>query len=47
VSTVFVRQGHYAVDPAILQKYPPADVTIDRISDLVGCDVNALIMTAR
>ena len=34
VTTVFVRQGHYARDPAVLRDYPPADVTIERIGDL-------------
>jgi FMN phosphatase YigB (HAD superfamily) len=33
VTTVFPRQGHYAVDPSV-NKYPPADVTIERIGDL-------------
>jgi len=45
VTTVFVRQGHYAYDPKLLAHYPPADVTIERISDLVGCDVDRLIAT--
>ena len=36
VTTVFPRQGHYAFDPAELTKYPPADVTIERIGDLRG-----------
>jgi hypothetical protein len=36
LTTVFVRQGHYAHDPAVVSAYPPADVTIDRIGDLVG-----------
>jgi FMN phosphatase YigB (HAD superfamily) len=36
VTTVFVRQGHYALDPKILAACPPADVTIDRIGDLVN-----------
>jgi len=45
VTTVFVRQGHYALDPKLLAHYPPADVTIERISDLVGCDVDRLIAT--
>jgi len=45
VTTVFVRQGHYAHDPKLLAHYPPADVTIERISDLVGCDVDRLIAT--
>src|SRR6185436_19106007 len=35
VTTVFVRQGHYATDPKILASYPPADVSIDRIGDLL------------
>jgi FMN phosphatase YigB (HAD superfamily) len=35
LTTVFVRQGHYALDPAIVSQYPPADVTIERISDLI------------
>jgi FMN phosphatase YigB (HAD superfamily) len=43
VTTVFVRQGHYALDPKLMAHYPPADVTIERISDLVGCDVDRLV----
>jgi hypothetical protein len=35
VTTVFVRQGHYAMDPAILANYPPADLTVERIGDLL------------
>ena len=35
VMTVFVRQGHYAHDPVALTTYPPADVSILRISDLL------------
>lgn len=35
VTTVFPRQGHYAHDPAILAKYPAADVTIEKIADLL------------
>ena len=34
VTTVFVRQGHYALDPAIVSAYPAADLTIDRIGDV-------------
>jgi len=34
LTTVFVRQGHYAHDPAHLAGYPAADVTIERIGDL-------------
>ena len=35
--TVFVRQGHYAMDLKAVAQYPPADVTIDHIGDLVNC----------
>jgi FMN phosphatase YigB (HAD superfamily) len=38
VTTVFPRQGHYAHDPQILASSPPADVTIDRIGDLLTLD---------
>ena len=36
LTTVFVRQGHYALDPAIVAAFPPADVTIDRIADVAA-----------
>ena len=35
VTTVFVRQGHYAADPKILASYPAADISIERIGDLL------------
>ncbi len=43
VTTVFPRQGHYAHDPEVLAKYPPADVSIDRIGDLLEYDFDKLI----
>ena len=36
LTTVFPRQGHYALDPKELAAYPPADVTVQRIGDLCG-----------
>jgi FMN phosphatase YigB (HAD superfamily) len=39
VTTVFVRQGHYALDPKILVTYPAADVSIERIGDLLDYDL--------
>jgi len=39
VTTVFVRQGHYALDPKILVTYPAADVSIERIGDLLDHDL--------
>jgi FMN phosphatase YigB (HAD superfamily) len=35
VTTVFVKQGHYARDSKALAEYPPADLSIERIGDLV------------
>jgi FMN phosphatase YigB (HAD superfamily) len=34
LTTVFVRQGHYAADAALVASYPAPDVAIDRIADL-------------
>src|SRR5215469_2907717 len=36
VTTVFPKQGHYANDPKILAEFPPADITVNRIGDLLG-----------
>ena len=41
VTTVFVRQGHYAHDQLTIAKYPPADVTLERIGEFVGFEVGA------
>ncbi len=43
VTTVFPRQGHYATDPEVLKVYPPADISIDRIGELVEYDLPAII----
>ena len=40
VTTVFPVQGHYALDKEQVAKYPPADLTIDRIGDLLGHDLS-------
>ena len=37
-TTVFVRQGTYAHDPKVVGTFPSADVTIERIGDLLECD---------
>lgn len=42
-TTVFVRQGHYAQDRAAVAAYPPADVTVERIGDLLQLDPRALV----
>jgi len=38
LTTVFARQGHYALDPAISSTCAPADLAIERIGDLLDCD---------
>lgn len=43
VTTVFVRQGHYALDPKILRKYPPPDVDIQSIGDIVKLELEQLL----
>jgi FMN phosphatase YigB (HAD superfamily) len=43
VTTVFVRQGHYAFDEKIISSYPAADVTIEHIGDLVQQDFSTLV----
>jgi FMN phosphatase YigB (HAD superfamily) len=35
VTTVFVRQGKFALDPKIVTAFPPADLAVDRIADLL------------
>jgi FMN phosphatase YigB (HAD superfamily) len=41
VTTVFPKQGHYALDPKILAENPPADMEVAKISDLLNCDLAA------
>jgi hypothetical protein len=42
VTTVFVPQGTYAHDPKVIGAYPAADVTFERIGDLLDCDLPQL-----
>lgn len=42
LTTIFLRQGHYALDPN-LSAYAPADLSIGRIGDLVDIDLSALL----
>ncbi len=47
LTTVFPRQGHYAADLESIASYPPADVTIERIGDLVHYDMSTLLGAER
>ncbi len=46
LTTVFVRQGHYAHDPHHLVGYMPADVTIESIGDFVTYNKPTLVSAA-
>jgi FMN phosphatase YigB (HAD superfamily) len=43
VTTVFPRQGQYAHDAKVISALPPADVTIERIGDLLDYDLSRLL----
>jgi FMN phosphatase YigB (HAD superfamily) len=47
VTTVFIKQGHYAADQAILSAYPAADFSFGHIGDLLQCDLLNLIGACR
>jgi FMN phosphatase YigB (HAD superfamily) len=42
LTTVFVRQGHYALDLANISAYPAADITLEKIGDLATTNVSHL-----
>jgi FMN phosphatase YigB (HAD superfamily) len=46
VTTVFPRQGHYAHDPEMLAGYPAADLSVERIGDLLDYDLLTLLGAA-
>jgi FMN phosphatase YigB (HAD superfamily) len=43
LTTLWPRQGHYALDSKAITAYPPPDLTIERIGDLVNYDLPALL----
>ena len=43
LTTVFPRQGHYALDPSIVASYPPADLAIEQIGELLDVDPAMLL----
>jgi len=47
LTTVWPRQGHYALDRKAIATYPSADITIERIGDLLNCDITALLGAAK
>ena len=43
MTTVFPRQGQYAHDRNVIAECPPADLTVERIGDLLDYDLPALL----
>jgi FMN phosphatase YigB (HAD superfamily) len=43
VTTVLPRQGQYAHDANALASFPTPDMTVDRIGDLLDCDLGRLL----
>jgi FMN phosphatase YigB (HAD superfamily) len=43
LTTVWPRQGHYALDPKTLVAHTPPDLTVEIIGDLVNYDLTALL----
>lgn len=43
VTTVFPQQGHYAHDPEVLSAYPPADLTLERIGQLLYYELDGIL----
>ena len=43
LTTIFPRQGHYALDPTVVANQPAADFTIEHIGELADLDLLSLI----
>ncbi len=43
VTTVFPRQGHYANDATTLAKYPAANISVERVGDLLNYELTDLV----
>jgi FMN phosphatase YigB (HAD superfamily) len=47
VTTVFPRQGQFALDPKVVASNPAADVAVERIGDLMSYDLPAIVTGVR
>jgi FMN phosphatase YigB (HAD superfamily) len=47
VTTVFPKQGHYANDAKILAGFPPADISIAHIGDLMTLNLDSFLLPLR
>ena len=46
VTTVFPRQGHYALDEKLVSQFPKPDITIDRIGEFQNYSLESLVNAA-
>lgn len=46
VTTVFPRQGHYALDAALVAQYPKPDITLERIGELQMYSLEQILAAA-
>jgi FMN phosphatase YigB (HAD superfamily) len=46
VTTVFPRQGHYALDAALVAQFPKPDITIERIGELQKYSLEQILAAA-
>jgi FMN phosphatase YigB (HAD superfamily) len=46
VTTVFPRQGHYALDDNLVAQYPKPDITIERIGELKNYSLEQMLAAA-
>jgi hypothetical protein len=46
VTTVFPRQGHYALDAAQVAKYPEPDITLQRVGELQKYSMEQILAAA-
>jgi len=47
VTTVFPRQGHYALNAALVAQYPKPDITMERIGELQKYSLEAMLAAAQ
>jgi FMN phosphatase YigB (HAD superfamily) len=47
VTTVFPRQGHYALDSSLVSKFPQPDITLERIGELQNYSLDQLLSSSQ
>jgi haloacid dehalogenase-like hydrolase len=47
VTTVFPRQGHYALDPALVSQYSKPDITLERIGEFQKYSLEQIMQSAK